>query len=288
LRPVRSSALALAVLALVFAGAGSAASPLDRGGAYLLSRQQADGGFAEPGRSSTPGLTAWAVLALKAGGRLPSRAEQAADYLAGAPAPEVTDVELRLLALAALGENVSELADRIERLRRPNGRIGPAVNSTVWGAIALRSAGRSPGSATARFLLSAQRRNGGWPWSAGAAADTDDTAAAIEALRAAGVLARSPAIKRGLRYLRSCQNRDGGFAYHSGAGSTAQSTAWAIQAFLAAGVEPGKPAFRFLARLEQPDGSYRHSARYRVTPVWVTAQVLPALARKPFPLLAES
>ena len=36
-------------------------------------------------------------------------------------------------------------------------------------------------------------------------------------------------------------------------------------------------------RAEQPDGSYRYSTRYRTTPVWVTSQVLPALARKPFP-----
>jgi hypothetical protein len=36
--------------------------------------------------------------------------------------------------------------------------------------------------------------------------------------------------------------------------------------------------------LRRPDGSYRYSTRYATTPVWVTAQVLPALAGKPFPL----
>jgi hypothetical protein len=36
--------------------------------------------------------------------------------------------------------------------------------------------------------------------------------------------------------------------------------------------------------MHRSDGSYRYSARYAVTPVWVTAQVLPALARKAFPL----
>ena len=64
----------------------------------------------------------------------------------------------------------------------------------------------------------------------------------------------------------------------------AQSTAWAVQAYLAAGVKPPAAAFRFLASLRRPDGSYRYSRRYAVTPAIVTAQVLPALSRKPFPL----
>ena len=47
---------------------------------------------------------------------------------------------------------------------------------------------------------------------------------------------------------------------------------------------PGRPSFRYLAGLRRPDGSYRYSKRYATTPVWVTSQVLPALARRPFPL----
>jgi hypothetical protein len=36
--------------------------------------------------------------------------------------------------------------------------------------------------------------------------------------------------------------------------------------------------------MQRANGSFRYSARYAITPTWVTAQVLPALARKPFPL----
>jgi hypothetical protein len=36
--------------------------------------------------------------------------------------------------------------------------------------------------------------------------------------------------------------------------------------------------------MHRRNGSFRYSAAYAVTPVWVTAQVLPALARRPFPL----
>jgi hypothetical protein len=106
----------------------------------------------------------------------------------------------------------------------------------------------------------------------------------VQALRATGVSSRSRAVRRGLAYLRRLQRRDGGFALQPGRSSDAQSTAWAIQAFLAAGKKPGSAAFRYLAGLRRPDGSYRYSKRYVTTPVWVTAQVMPALARKPFPL----
>ncbi len=89
---------------------------------------------------------------------------------------------------------------------------------------------------------------------------------------------------RGVAFLRRHQNRDGGFEVLQGRGSDTQSTAWAVQALLAAGRRPGQAAYRYLARMRRGDGSYRYSARYVTTPLWVTAQVLPALARKPFPL----
>ncbi len=131
-------------------------------------------------------------------------------------------------------------------------------------------------------ILGAQAKGGGFPWSKGGTPDSNDTAAAIEALRAAGVGGAS--IRRALVALRTFQNRDGGFALTKGRESDAQSTAWAIQALISAGQKPGKPPFRYLSRLRRGDGSYRYSVRYGTTPVWVTAQVVPALAGRPFPL----
>ena len=110
--------------------------------------------------------------------------------------------------------------------------------------------------------------------------------AAIEALRAAGVNGKP--INRALASLRRFENRDGGFALSAGRDSDAQSTAFAIQAFVAAGASPPRKAFAFLASLRRPDGSYRYSRAYATTPVWVTAQVLPALVKKPFPLRADT
>jgi len=264
-------------LAVAAAALALATSPAD----FVAAHEQPEGGFAETGQSSDPNLTAWAVLGLTAAGRSPDGPP--ADYLASAPATTANDLALRILALRAVGRDTSTLVVRLEGLRGPGGRIGALVNSTIWGVLALRSAGR-PAGTSVRYLKRAQRPNGGWSWYPHGAADSNDTASAIEALRAAGVGPRTSAIKRGFAYLRRLQRPDGGFALTPGRASDAQSTAWAIQAFLAAGKEPGRKTFRFLASLRRADGSYRYSKRYAVTPVWVTSQVLPALARKPFPL----
>jgi hypothetical protein len=253
----------------------------DTGVAYLHARQAPSGAFSEPGGAPGPLLTAWAALGLRAAGADTGRA---LDYLAAHESglTEATDLELVALAESTLGRRPVRLLARIRGLQGPKGRIGPSVNSTIWGLLALRQAGERAPRQAVRFVLSQQARSGGWAWYAAGAPDSNDTAAAIEALRAAGVTG-SP-VRRGLAYLRRLQNRDGGFELIPGRGSDAQSTAWAVQAFVAARRSPPKGALAYLRRLRRPDGSFRYSRRYATTPVWVTAQVLPALAGKPFPL----
>jgi hypothetical protein len=261
--------LALAASALALVGA----APSD----YVVSRQQADGGFAEPGARSDPALTAWAVLGLKANKRAAGR-ETVAAYLRDAPVADTTDLALRVMALRALGESADTYLERLQRQRRSNGRIGSLVNSTIWSVIALPQGE----TRAVRYLLRQQRRSGGWSWLPNGRPDSNDTAAAIQALRWSGVRGRP--IGRGLAFIRSLTARNGGVRLVAGREPDAQSTAWAIQAYVAAGAKPPPAAFRFLASLRRPDGSYRYSRRYAVTPTIVTAQVLPALARKPYPL----
>jgi hypothetical protein len=261
--------LTVAALALVLAGTPTS---------YVAARQQPDGSFAEPGGRSSLELTAWATLGLVAAGHPPGL--RTSIYLHDAEGHGVNDLALKILALRALGERDTVDADRLAP--RPNGRIGPLVNSTIWSVLALRAAGRSAPKVTIRYLLRQQRPSGGWSWYAGGAPDSNDTAAALEALHAAGVHGR--AIRRGAAYLLGLQNRDGGFELVPRRGSDTQSTAWAIQGLIAAGHRPSKSAFRYLARMRRPNGSLRYSARYAITPLWVTAQALPALFRKPFPL----
>jgi hypothetical protein len=264
---LRAIALALAV----------AATPVG----FVQSHQGPSGAFAEPGGSQGPLLTAWAALGLRAAGADTGKAllylEAHEDGLR-----TTTDVELVALAESALGTPPPRLLLRIRAAQHVNGRIGPNVNSTIWGILALRQAHEfAPGPAV-RFLLRQQARSGGWAWYVHGQPDSNDTAAAIEALRSAGVTGKP--IRRGLAYLLRLRNRDGGFELTPGRGSDAQSTAWAVQAFVAAGRPVPKGSLAYLRRLRRPDGSFRYSQRYATTPVWVTAQVLPALHRRAFPL----
>lgn len=267
----------------VLAAALLAAAPLPRGTSFLQARQLADGSFAERGQAGYPQLTAWATLGLRASGSVPRSRAATAKYLASHETDLGSATDLALVALAeqALGQSPDSVLARLRTLERPNGSVGGLVNGTAWTVIAFRAAGEPVPQGAIRWLLALQSRRGGWGWTAGAA-DSNDTAAVVQALRAAGVRGRP--IRRALSFLLRYRNRDGGFELTPGRGSDAQSTAWAIQAFLAAGKTPPRGAFAYLKRRQRADGSFRYSARYTTTPVWVTAQVLPALARKPFPL----
>jgi iron complex transport system substrate-binding protein len=247
-----------------------AASPVS-----FVQAHAAGGAYAEPGGTTDALLTSWAVLGLRAAG---AESPGSLTYLQAQEPSLRTSNDVAIVALAeqALGARPDALRARLDV--RPSGQIGETLNSTYWGMLAL---GRSP-AATTRFVLSHQAASGGWSWYAGGRPDSNDTAAALEALRVAGV--RGKPIARAVAFLRSFQNRDGGFELTRGRGSDAQSTAWAIQGLVAAGVKPPRTAFAYLARLRRDDGSYRYSSRYVTTPVWVTSQVLAALAQKPFPL----
>ena len=238
---------------------------------YVEGKQRDDGGFGDPQ------ISAWATLGLAAAGADAETLRRAAAYLAKQEPQQTTEVALVAMARLVAGDRPDALLTRL-RAHKP----GKLLNSTIWTILALRQAGETAPPAFVRSLLSAQRSSGGWSWHSAAAPDSNDTAAAIQALRAAGV--KGGPIDRAVAFLRRHQNRDGGFALSDGRGSDAQSTAWAIQGLLAAGRAPGAPAYAYLARLRRPDGSYRYNARYATTPLWVTSQMLPALARKPFPL----
>jgi hypothetical protein len=257
-------------LATVLVAAALAVSPAS----FVQSRQQADGGFAEANGVSSPELAAWAALGLRATGAV---TRNALSYLVAheREVTQPTSIALVALAESALGREPSALLGRLPE--------GPrTVNEATWHILALRQARRVVPKLLVTYLLRSQSRGGGFGWARGVEPDSNDTAFAIQALRAAGVRGRP--VSRALAFLRSFQRHDGGFELARGRGSDSQSTAVAIQGFVAASASPPARAFRFLAGLRRADGSYRYSVRYNATPLWVTSQVLPALVRKALPL----
>jgi energy-coupling factor transport system substrate-specific component len=268
---------------------------------YLLAAQNSDGGFgATRGQPSSPLFSGWAALALAAVGRNPSAIARGGvsllQYVGASSPSDPGSVERTILVLSAAGRSARSVAGRdlVAQLRRDieaNGSVNDQVNLTSFAALALRSAALVPPPRTIAWLVRQEDRDGGFNFAgAGATSDVDDTGAALEALAGGGPTVAG-ARRRAIAFLRVQQDRDGGFPATPGAGSNAQSTAWAIQGLLAAGVEPdslhrgGAPSpLRYLGSLVAPDGHVRYSRSSDQTPVWVTAQALMALARKPLPL----
>ena len=162
------------------------------------------GAFSEQGGTADAALTSWAVLGLTAAGQPP---RDSLAYLQAQEATLATTTDVALVALAeeALGAHPAALLDRLQRAAAPSGRIGPTVNSTCWSVLALGHSSKQ----TTRWLLARQARSGGFSWAVGGQPDSNDTAAALEALRVAGV--HGTPVARAAAFLLGFQNRDGGF-----------------------------------------------------------------------------
>ncbi len=170
------------------------------------------------------------------------------------------------------------------------------MNLTSYGLLALRAAGVGRSSRSVRraatWIAREQNRDGGFSFARrGGRSGVDDTAGAVQALAAAGRRG-SRAVRAGAAFLARTQNPDGGYALQPPAaleravdgvrdpgarrppGAGRSASAGAARA----------PRSTFLRSLQAPNGSVRYSRTSAVTPVWVTAQALAALARRPLPV----
>jgi energy-coupling factor transport system substrate-specific component len=270
---------------------------------YLARAQNRDGGLGGArGQSSSQLFTGWAALGLAAARRNPRdvarrHGRAITTYLRRAGSIEDTgELERTIMVLKSAGLSPRRFGGRdlvaeLLRRRRSDGSFRGNVAWTAFGVFALRAAGEPSGAAAvqgaARYLERAQNPDGGFGYVPSASSDVDDTGAALQALAAAGRSAGGPVVKKAVVYLRETQNRDGGFGQMEGRSSNAQSTAWAVQGLVAVSVAPegiGANPIRYLVSLQRRDGHVAYARGSDQTPVWVTAQALTALRKKPFPL----
>jgi Prenyltransferase and squalene oxidase repeat len=305
------TALALVCVATLLPGAlttaRAASTSTAHEVAFLLSAQNADGGFGAAPRQPTSELySAWAALGLAAAGIDPARVVRDGHSVLDALRAQastlqgVGDLERTILALRACGAPPSlpgrgDLLGELARYRSADGSYGELVDLTSFAVLALRAGGRPVDDplvrSAAAWLQGQQSPSGGFGYAShGGAADVDDTGSAIQALAAAGAAA-SPTVARAAAYLERAVNRDGGLPQQPGAESNAQSTAWAIQGLIAAGRSPAarpphalRSPLAYLESLRMPDGAVRYSQKIVQTPVWVTAQALTALAGRALPI----
>jgi energy-coupling factor transport system substrate-specific component len=313
-KPVPVGAAAALAALVVALGVGAAAPPaqaadraVTRAVAYLDAAQNRDGGLGgAPGQASSQLYSSWAAMGLAAAGRDPRRlragGRSLADHLArtAGGVRATGDIERTILALVAARRSPRSAGGRdlvaaLVRRHRRDGSFGGLINQTAFAILALRAAGRPARDGTvraaARWVARRQNPDGGFNFARkGSPSGIDDTAAALQGLVAAG-RKRTRAVRRAAAFLARQQNPDGGMPLARGGASNAQSTAWAVQGLVAAGRDParvrrggGRSPLAYLRSLQTANGAFRYSRTSRQTPVWVTAQALTALARRPFPV----
>ena len=281
-------AIAIAIAAaLALAAPARAAGPAD----YVRGAQNADGGYGmTQSGSSTQFATGWALLGLAAAGRPPGPAAIAYVRRGLGQLRAIGDVERTVLVVRAAGQDPRRFGGRnlladILRHRRRDGSIGGYVSYTAFAILALRSSGVSRSAGTvqraARWLERHQNADGAFNVGGSGTGTVDDTGYAVQALVAAG---RRAKVRAAAAFLARSQGAQGGFPLVRGGSPNAQSTAYAVQGLVAAG--GAEPAVRrgqaYLRSLTEPSGLVRYSRTSRQTPVWVSAQALLALHRRPF------
>ncbi len=296
--PAVATTVLLALLLVASLPSSAKAAGTADAARWLISAQNSDGGWGDsPGEESAPEITAWAVLGLEAAGHNPLDVSQGSanpvSYLRAnvAALESPGDLARTILALRGAGVNPRsfggrDLVSALVKKRQGNGSYEDWPGSTAFAVIALRAAG-ADGSvdSSISWLAKAQGDDGGWGDTPDSPSTADGTGAAMQAMPS------TQAAQQGLGFLRRAQRPNGGFPLGGSGAVNSQSTAWAVQGMLAVGADPAKSAsggsksaLDYLAARQATDGHYRYSDSSDQTPVWVTGQVLAAVAGKPFPL----
>lgn len=269
---------------------------------YLRS-QQADSGKI----NGFGGESDWAAIGLTANGVDTLSVQNGsvslqAFLLSDRPPPDApaTAWERKILAIVAIGEDPANFGGvnymaKLESFAN-NGQIGDPnlLNDDIFGLLALLG-GKSSNTALKQdalnFIIAHQNTDGGFSYSAVGpfnTSDSNDTAAAIQALQAAKEDGMThpeleTSLTRATVYLLSTQNPDGGFRYDDSPFSTASdgsSTAWALMALNVIGMGDSMAAQRAQAWLlanQEPDGGFHYQAGFG-SDTYTTAHALIALS----------
>jgi Prenyltransferase and squalene oxidase repeat len=296
--PAVASTLLVALALVSVLPARAQASGVGSAAFWLVGAQNSDGGWGpSPQSDSSTEMTAWAMLGLEAAGINPIDATKDGHSPVGylrARIDELSspgDFARTILALEGAGVDPHsfdghDLVAALAKRRRDNGSYEGWPGSTAFAVIALRSAGGGGVDQSISWLARVQNGDGGWGDVPGSPSTADGTGAAMQALP------NTSAAQHGLGYLRKVQRPNGGFALGGSGVVNSQSTAWAVQGMIALGKDPasvresGKSPLDYLAARQEADGHYRYSASSDQTPVWVTGQVLTAVAGDAFPVPA--
>lgn len=221
-------------------------------------------------KTQTP--DAWITQALIASGETNLELDYLKSVAPGAFNP-TNDYAKAILALTAAGKNPSAFGDidYVAKLKSyyDGTQMGDAnlLNDDIWSILAL-AAIKETASAEAvsakDFLLANQNADGGWGYDLTGGSDTNDTAAAIIALKEMGFSSGDQVIVNALDYLWSLQNTDGGFPYNPawGSDSDSGSDAWVICALNKLGQDPtaldqgGNNPLTNLESLQDSDGGF--------------------------------
>jgi hypothetical protein len=277
---MRRLTLICALFLLPTATASAASVSVTRAAGYLTSQQSANGCLGD--RTGT----GWGAIALRAAGRRSAAHAAAACFARSAGSLKTaTDRELGIMAAVAGGISPRHVGGRdlvriLERSRKGGYYRGSSTNGAIFGVLALKAARRPVPRTVVRQILKDQASGGGFDYFP-EGQQADMTAAGIQALRAAGYACTSKPVRRALRALERFRSGDG-YVLGIGQKPNAQSTAWAIQAKLTCDRSVTRPRTWLLAR-QTADGSVRYGPA-EVGRVWVTGQVLPALARRWWPI----
>jgi hypothetical protein len=274
----------------------------------LLTQQREDGSFPGFSGEADAGTTVDAIFGLVAaqqsGIDTGDAIDRAVEYLGSGDIAlvytqtGVGQAAKLSLALHALGldphdfANVDPLSILSFGQNAETGLYGLGVYDHALSILALVATGEEVPENAITALKDTQAANGGWAFDGStddAAADSNTTSIAIQALAASG-LPDEGMIESGLKYLALTLREGTGAAYNADPASAADSnsTALVIQAVIATGGDPASADWQdllsALLTFQNPDGSFGYQLEVSDPNLLSTVQALPALAALAFPI----